>query len=49
MIKLEIKAWTISPFGGGWGVEKQPKVHPPAPSKGGDSSRSNFGFNHVFI
>jgi len=23
-------------------VEKHPKVHPPAPSKGGDSPRSNF-------
>jgi len=34
MIKLEIKAWTISPFGGGWGVEKQPKVHPLPPPKG---------------
>ena len=41
-MKFKNKARYISHFGGGWGVEKQPKVHPPAPSKGGDSLRSNF-------
>jgi|GEM_PF-941599 len=45
MTKFKEKARTISPFGGGWGEEKQPKILPPAPSKAGvigSEFRTNF-------
>ncbi len=42
-INLFVQLELNSPaFGGGWGEEKQPKILPPAPSKGGDSTRSIF-------
>jgi len=45
MTKFKEKARTISPFGGGWGVEKQPEILPPASSKAGvigSEFRTNF-------
>jgi len=45
MTKFKEKAQTISPFGGGWRVEKQPKILSPAPSKVGvigSEFRTNF-------
>ena len=45
MTKFKEKVRTISPFGGGWGEEKQPKILPPASSKAGGDW---FWISHKF-